>query len=460
MSDREKDAKLHRRLGAGAMAMVAVGGSIGTGLLLGSGAAVSVAGPAIIFTYLIGAVIAFVVTMALGEVSARHPEAGSFGVAAELYLGPWAGFVTRYGYWISIVLSVGAEQVAAATYMNHWYPGVPAVLWIVVFTSGILAVNLLSVGSLGSFETWFAMIKVVTIFAFVLVGAGLLIGGKTEPQYLASAGWFPNGQAGMWLALGFALFSFLGIELLSASSGEAKDVQAIKRGTYMAFGLLAFVYIGATAVLVGVVPWNLVGVKESPFVTVFEFAHLKAASGVMNFVALTAALSGSVATLYICSRMLYSLSQSGFAPRKLQELAPNGVPRWAVLASAAGAAVAVVVQYKLPEGAYLYIIGVSLFGGMLGWAMTLAAHIAMRGRMSRLDVDSLAFRAPGGAAASWVALLAITAVMLSTWWVPRLRIAIVSGIPYMAVLTLAYWLVRGNQKLLPRRRQRGTEENP
>jgi len=286
------------------------------------------------------------------------------------------------------------------------------------------------------------MIKVVTIFAFILVGAGLLFGGKTQPQYMASGGWFPNGQSGMWLALGFALFSFLGIELLSASSGEAKDVQAIKRGTYLAFGLLAFVYIGATAVLVGVVPWNLVGVNESPFVTVFEFAHLKAASGVMNFVALTAALSGSVATLYICSRMLYSLSQSGFAPRKLQELSPNGVPRWTVLISAAGAVIGVVVQYKLPEGAYLYIIGTSLFGGMLGWAMTLAAHIAMRRRMSQADVDGLAFRAPGGAAASWVALVAIIVVMLSTWWVPRLRIAIVSGVPYMAVLTVAYLLVR------------------
>src|SRR3954462_3080953 len=228
MNDEQKPAKLHRRLGAGAMAMVAVGGSIGTGLLLGSGAAAQVAGPAIIFTYLIGAVVAFIVTMALGEVSARHPEAGSFGVAAEIYLGPWAGFVTRYGYWFAIVLSVGTEQVAAATYMHHWYPNVPAVLWIVLFTSGILMVNLLSVGDLGNFETWFAMIKVVTIFAFIVVGAGLLWGGKTEPQYLASGGWFPNGQAGMWLALGFALFSFLGIELLSASSGEAKDVQAIK----------------------------------------------------------------------------------------------------------------------------------------------------------------------------------------------------------------------------------------
>src|SRR5438445_2811803 len=231
MKEAPQPEKLHRRLGAGAMAMVAVGGSIGTGLLLGSGAAAQVAGPAIIFTYLIGTVIAFIVTMALGEVSARHPEAGSFGFAAEFYLGPWAGFVTRYGYWIAIVLSVGAEQVAAATYMHHWYPEVPPVLWIITFTSGILAVNLLSVGNLGSFETWFAMIKVVSIFAFILVGAALLLGGKTQPQYLASGGWFPNGQGGMWLALGFALFSFLGIELLSASSGEAKDVQAIKRGT-------------------------------------------------------------------------------------------------------------------------------------------------------------------------------------------------------------------------------------
>src|SRR3954464_1427435 len=178
MTEPTENPKLHRRLGAGAMAMVAVGGSIGTGLLLGSGAATQVAGPAIIFAYLIGSVIAFVVTMALGEVSARHPEAGSFGVAADLYLGPWAGFVTRYGYWFAIVLSVGAEQVAAATYMQHWYPNVPGVVWIVFFSSGIVAVNLLSVGNLGSFETWFAMIKVVTIFAFILIGTALLFGGK------------------------------------------------------------------------------------------------------------------------------------------------------------------------------------------------------------------------------------------------------------------------------------------
>jgi L-asparagine transporter-like permease len=443
MKEAPQQEKLHRRLGAGAMAMVAVGGSIGTGLLLGSGAAVSVAGPAIIFTYLIGAVVAFIVTMALGEVSARHPEAGSFGVAAEIYLGPWAGFVTRYGYWIAIVLSVGAEQVAAATYMHHWYPNMPGVVWIVLFSSGIVAVNLLSVGSLGSFETWFAMIKVVTIFAFILIGTVLLAGGRVAPQYQASGGWFPNGKAGMFLALAFALFSFLGIELLSASSGEAKDIGAIKRGTYIAFGLLAFVYIGATAVLVGVVPWNLVGVKESPFVTVFEFAHLHAASGAMNFVALTAALSGSVATLYICSRMLYSLSLSGFAPRKLQEVAPNGVPQMAVVVSAVGAVVGIVLQYKLPEGAYLYIIGTSLFGGMLGWAMTLAAHISMRRRMSPQEVRGLAFRAPGGAPASWVALLAITTIMISTWWLPRLRIAIVSGVPYMVVLSIAYFLAKG-----------------
>jgi amino acid transporter, AAT family len=315
-------------------------------------------------------------------------------------------------------------------------------VWIVLFSSGIVAVNLLSVGNLGSFETWFAMIKVVTIFAFIVIGTVLLAGGRVAPQYQASGGWFPNGKSGMFLALAFALFSFLGIELLSASSGEAKDIGAIKRGTYIAFGLLAFVYIGATAVLVGVVPWNLVGVKESPFVTVFEFAHLHAASGAMNFVALTAALSGSVATLYICSRMLYSLSQSGFAPRKLQEVAPNGVPQMAVVVSAVGAVVGIVLQYRLPEGAYLYIIGTSLFGGMLGWAMTLAAHISMRGRMSPEEVRGLAFRAPGGAAASCVALLAITAVMISTWWLPRLRIAIVSGGPYLLVLTVAYFAVR------------------
>src|SRR5262250_237071 len=168
---------LKRELNARQMAMVAVGGSIGTGLLLGSGAAIQVAGPAVVVTYALSALIAWTVAMALGEMASVHPAAGSFGVYAELYLNPWAGFVARYWYWFAVVIAVAAELVAAATYTAFWFPNVPALVWIVAFAAMLLAINLRQVGDYGRFEYWFAMVKVATIVLFIIVGAALLGGG-------------------------------------------------------------------------------------------------------------------------------------------------------------------------------------------------------------------------------------------------------------------------------------------
>lgn len=302
------------------MAMVAVGGSIGTGLLLGSGAAVQIAGPAVVLTYILGAIIAWTVTMALGEMASVHPAAGSFGVYAELYLNPWAGFVARYGYWFAVVIAVAAELIAAATYTSFWFPRVPAVLWIVTFSAVLLAVNLRQVGDYGRFEYWFAMVKVATIALFIVVGAALLAGGRVAAQYTASGGFFPNGGLAPLKAVSFALFSFLGLEMVAISSGEARAQREIPRATRIMFGLLVFVYVGAVAVLVGVMPWQAAGVRQSPFVTVFEIAGIPAASTLMNVVVLTAALSGANANLYVASRMLFSLARGGHAPAALGRL--------------------------------------------------------------------------------------------------------------------------------------------
>ena len=174
------------------MAMVAVGGSIGTGLLLGSGAAVQIAGPAVILTYLAGAFLAWIVTNALGELASAHPAAGSFGLYADLYLNPWAGFVARYGYWFSVSIAVGAELVAATTYSQYWFPSVPGIVWVAVYTAVLLLINLSTVGSYGRFEFWFAMVKVVAIVAFILAGTWLLVGGRTVSHYSADGGFFPS----------------------------------------------------------------------------------------------------------------------------------------------------------------------------------------------------------------------------------------------------------------------------
>jgi amino acid transporter, AAT family len=424
------------------MAMVAVGGSIGTGLLLGSGAAVQIAGPAVILTYLAGAFLAWIVTNALGELASAHPAAGSFGLYADLYLNPWAGFVARYGYWFSVSIAVGAELVAATTYSQYWFPTVPGVVWVAVYTAVLLFINLSAVANYGRFEFWFAMVKVVVIVAFILAGTWLLLGGRTTPHYTADGGFFPHGPAAPLLAVSFPLFSFLGIEMVAISSGEARGAKEIPRATRMMIAMLVFVYVGATAVLVGVLPWNRVGISQSPFVTVFDVAGIPAASTLVNFVVLTAALSGANANIYAASRMLFSLARRGYAPTKLGRLNPAGSPRLALLVSGFGVLAAIAMERWAPQSAYLYIVGASLFGGMLAWCIALAAHISFRRRHTPTQLAALPMRAPGGALLSAVGFVGITLALVSTWWVPQTRITIVTGLPFLAILSLAYLIAR------------------
>jgi amino acid transporter, AAT family len=443
MSDQEQGLK--RELNAHQMAMVAVGGSIGTGLLLGSGAAIQVAGPAVIITYVLSSLVAWTVALAVGEMSAVHPAAGSFGVYAELYLNPWAGFIARYGYWFSVVIAIGAELVAAGTYMRIWFPNIPVVLWMLGFGVFLIAINLFSVGHYGTFEYWFALIKVVTIFVFILMGAVLLLGRRVHPEYLTQGGFAPNGWPASLMAVSFGLYSFLGIEMVAISSGEARSGAEVARATRMAFATLTFVYVGAMAVLVGVMPWKNAGVAESPFVTVFKVAGIPAAGIIMNFVVLTAALSAANASLYVSSRMLFSLARAGHAPRRLGQLNQGGVPMGALLASMLGIVLAIVLQLRAPEQAYLYIINTSLVGGMIAWLVSLLAHVRFRRAISAEQLKSLGLRSRFGSAGSIFGFVAIVAVVASTWWVQQSSVAAKSAVFYIVILSGAYWLVKKKQ---------------
>ena len=443
MSDQEQGLK--RELNARQMAMVAVGGSIGTGLLLGSGAAIQVAGPAVIITYVLSSMVAWTVALAVGEMSAVHPAAGSFGVYAELYLNPWAGFIARYGYWFSVVIAIGAELVAAGTYMRIWFPNIPIVLWMIVFGVFLIAINLFSVAHYGTFEYWFALIKVVTIFVFILMGAVLLLGQRVHPEYLSQGGFTPNGWPASLMAVSFGLYSFLGIEMVAISSGEARSGAEVARATRIAFATLTFVYIGAMAVLVGVMPWKNAGVAESPFVTVFKVAGIPAAGIIMNFVVLTAALSAANASLYVTSRMLFSLARAGQAPQCLGQLNLAGVPMGALLVSMLGIVLAIVLQLRAPEQAYLYIINTSLVGGMIAWLVSLLAHVRFRRAISAEQLKSLGLRSRFGAAGSIFGFIAIVAVVASTWWVQQSSVAAKSAVFYIVILSGAYWLVRRSQ---------------
>lgn len=422
--------------------MVAVGGSIGTGLLLGSAAAMEIAGPAVILSFVLAAFLCWTVTMALGELSCMHPGAGSFGLYADLYLSPWAGFVSRAGYWVAISVSVGANLVASATYMRYWLPTVPALVWVGVFSLVLIVINLRSVGDYGRFEYWFAMVKLVTMVTFIVVGGALLAGGRVPAQYTAQGGFFPRGVLAPFLAMTIALYTFGGIEMVAITTGESRSAAEIPRAVRWTFVTLAVVYLGAIVVLVGVMPWNRVGVTESPFVTVFRAVGIPAASSLMSFVILTAALSGANANLYSASRMLFSLARAGWAPASLGRLNAAGSPKLALVASSYGIIVAVVLEKWAATNAFVYILSGALFGLMLSWLVSLAAHISFRRRISPGQVKTLPMRSPLGSWGSLLGLTLVTGAVLKTWW--DSRVSLLSGVSTLLLLTIAYVFLRSN----------------
>jgi L-asparagine transporter-like permease len=431
---------LQRQLTAGQMAMVAVGGSIGTGLLLGSAAAIEVAGPAVVLTFLIAGFITWTVTLALGELASLHPAAGSFQLYGDLYLGEWAGFLSGAGYWAAIAISIGAEMVASATYMAFWFPRVPAIVWIAIASLLLLGVNRLSVRRYGWFEYWFAMIKLVVVAAFVVLGAVLMLSGTTTPQYTAHGGVFPNGALATLLALPFALYTFAGVEFVAVASGESRSNEEVARATRLTFTILTLVYLGAIVVLTGVMPWNHAGVLESPFVTVFRTVRVPGAAHLMNFAVLSAALSGANAALYAASRTLFSLARNGWAPAVLGRLNRAGSPTPAAIISSFSIIFALVLERWAPQQAFVSILNAALFGLLLSWLVSLAAHARFRRTATASVIAGLPRRSPLGAAGSIVGFILIVLAIGKTWWDSRLSFA--SGVVYLIVLNVAYLLLR------------------
>jgi AAT family amino acid transporter len=438
----EREAGLHRNLTPRQLSMIAVGGAIGTGLFLGSALSVHLAGPGVILSYIGAAGIALTLMWALGEMTIAHPVAGSFGVYAEMYVHPWAGFAMRYSYWLGQVIAIGSEMVAASIYCKHWFPGIPSWIWIAGFSAALIWVNASGVSNFGTFEYWFAMLKVVTIVFFLILGVALLLGlgfpriGSTN--YFGHGGFLPNGWTGVGLGVAMAVFSYLGIEVVAVTSGEAKDpTTALPKAMRWTFARLAIFYIGGLAVVVGVVPWNQVGLVESPFVRVFESAGIPAAAGIMNFVVLTAALSSVNCNLYLTARMLFSLARGGYAPPVLGRLSKRGTPVVALLVSSVGMVAALFLERRYSATAYVYMLGSAFFGGIFVWLMIFVTHLAFRRRTAKSPRPPVRF-APRGPWSSLLGLAGLGAVLVSTWWIPQLRITLTAGLPWLLFISLCY----------------------
>ncbi len=284
------------------------------------------------------------------------------------------------------------------------------------------------------------MIKVAVIAAFIMLGAALLLTGRAAPQYTTHGGFFPLGPAAPLLAITFAIYTFGGVEFVAVASGESTSATAIARAARMTFLTLTFLYLGAIIILVGVMPWNRAGVTESPFVTVFRSVSLPGAAHFMNFVVLTAALSGANAALYISSRMLFSLARTGWAPRALGRLSAKGTPTLALLVSSYGIVVALVLERWAPARAFEYILRGALFGMMLSWIISLAAHINFRRRLTAAQAAEIPARSPLGKWGSIVGLVVVLASIVKTWWDSRINL--IAGLTFLIALTVLYFLLR------------------
>lgn len=442
---------LARRLTSRQLGMIALGGAIGTGLFLGSGVSVRLAGPGVILAYVVAGFLALVIAWALAEMAVAHPVAGSFGVYAEIYLHPWAGFTMRYSYWLAQVIAIGSEVVAAAIYCAFWFPHVPGWVWVVAFSVGLLGANAWSVASFGEFEYWFALIKVTTIVVFLMVGVGLLFGfGPLEPvgfgNYTRHGGFLPHGLRGVLLAMTLAVFSYFGVEVVAVTAGEALEPErTIPRALRSVFWRLALFYVGGIALLVGLVPWQDVGLDVSPFVRAFQAVGLPGASSVMNFVVLTAALSSANTNLYLTSRMVFSLSRGGYAPARLGRLTRRGIPLGALLVSSVGMGAAVVAQKFFPQQAYLYMIGAAFFGGLYVWVMILLTHLVFR----RHHPTNLRTFMPAFPYPTVLGLAGLGVVGVCTLFVPGLRITLLGGLPWLGLISLGYWLWRSVRARMP-----------
>ncbi|WP_224402074.1 amino acid permease [Pseudonocardia sp. ICBG1034] len=445
---------LRRELDGRQIGMIAVGGAIGTGLFLGSGLAISIAGPAVIVAYVVAAVVALVLAYALAEMVVRHPEAGGFGPITQRYLGHGAGFVQRWMYWAAQVVNIGSEVVAAGLYLTFWYPDLPLWIPVVGFSAVMLAVNAGAVRFFGETEYWFAMIKVVTIVAFIAVGLVAIVFGLPGQQPVglgaltAHGGFAPNGLGAIWLALTVVTFSFLGTEAVAVTAAESSDpVRDIPRAARRTVVRLAVFYVGAMLVVVTLLPWNTVttgdDVTESPFVRLFALAGVPAAATVMNVVVLTAALSAMNTNLYVTARMTYSLARDGYAPRSLARVNRHGAPQRALALSAVGLALASLVSVFAEATAFPLLVGLALFGALVTWLLIFAAHLAFRRSGAGQESPVRLWGAPYTTVA---AMLFVAAVLATTPFTTQFATAAQAGVPFLALLVVVYLVVRRRRR--------------
>lgn len=404
--------ELQRGLSNRHIQLIAIGGAIGTGLFLGSGQTISLTGPSILITYLIIGFVLFIFMRGLGELLLSNTKYKSFVDIANDQLGPYAGFLIGWTYWLSWITSSMSDLTAMGSYVNYWTSIIPNWLTVLCIVLLLIVFNSLGAKLFGEIEFWFSMIKVITVIALIVVGIiviflGIKSYGTTASfSNLYTEGFFTNGAYGFLMSFQMAVYSFIGIELIGVTAGETKNPEKSipKAVNSVPIRILLF-YIGSLAIIMSIMPLNKISPDNSPFVQVLAILGIPFAASAINFVVITAAASATNSGIFSDSRMLYGLSKEKQAPKIMGKTNKHGVPHIAMFISTSILLVAVMLNYIFPNAIqlFIYITTISTVLYLLVWVLIIISYIKYA-RSNKGEHKTNKFKLKGGHYTAYIVL--------------------------------------------------------
>ncbi|CAM3861939.1 D-serine/D-alanine/glycine transporter [Pseudomonas reidholzensis] len=451
------DQHLQRNLTNRHIQLIAIGGAIGTGLFMGSGKTISLAGPSIIFVYMIIGFMLFFVMRAMGELLLSNLNYKSFIDFSADLLGPWAGYFTGWTYWFCWVVTGIADVVAIAAYSQFWFPDLPQWIPALSCVALLLSLNLVTVKMFGELEFWFALIKIVAILGLVVTGLYMVISGFESPSGRTAdlanlwndGGMFPHGLMGFFAGFQIAVFAFVGIELVGTTAAEAKDPQRTLPRAINSIPIRIIVfYVLALIAIMAVTPWRDVVPGKSPFVELFVLAGLPAAASIINFVVLTSAASSANSGVFSTSRMLFGLAQEGDAPKAFEKLSRRAVPANGLLFSCTCLLLGAVLIYVIPDvvEAFTLVTTVSALLFMFVWTMILLSYLKYRVQRAALHQAS-SYKMPGGRFMCYVCLVFFAGILVLLALEDDTRKALIVTPLWFVILAVTYQFVRSKRQL-------------
>ncbi len=445
---------LHRGLKERHIQLIGLGGAIGVGLFLGSATAIELAGPGVLLTYLLGGIAIYFIMRALGEVSIAYPVSGAFSAHAHHFLGPIWGYLTGWTYWYMWIVTCMAELTAVGIYLNFWYPDLPQ--WIAALAALLImtAVNFIAVSAYGEFEFWFALIKILTIVFMIITGGAMVFFGFGNggiatgiSNLWINGGFFPHGFSGVVMALVMVMYSYLGIEIIGVTAGEAENPKhSLKSAIDKVFWRILIFYILSLGVIMSIYPWNQIGHMGSPFVVTFERLGIGRAADIINVVVITAVLSSCNSGIFSTGRMLYNLSLQRKAPKVFSHLNKHQLPTVGILFSAAILLFAVVLNYIMPSQVFVYVTSVGSFGAIWVWFVILRSQMKFRASLTKEEVKALPYKMPFAPASGWLTIAFLLCVVVASAFRPDTRIALYVTPVWFAVLLTAYYFIKLRDK--------------